>query len=495
MEIWSADKPDNLALTRWLDRLRQADADRFTHWIIHNQGDLLRYYLYRNTELFIREYEQDPAEVGSDYFSEDDTHFVRLRKMADADPHIAAFEADRDTLVLDLLKRMALYDFRVYQAILLESSVVLPAEEEEELLRLRNIRLAEKGFLPFDEAIGIYQPLTVKDLLNRRYNGAATGGRRVESYPSFIESGAIPEQADLFTQILAKIQDEAVQHRLQTEFAGLCNQVVAADQKKVREKLDLSQVVAKVSGYISLGLEKTIAEAKADDPYAGANLLQNYLLADIFRVGYGCALSLKWKAEKWRQTSWFSQVGLPLGFWGEAWLGVLGGLLLKKPLFFDNFSTGVLYREFKSLEDVDRTGQILDDIIAFDQLLSLMSIELKDMTIHRFLTYANLLLTLWADHYLGMDGESNTPQPLTMNEFRQFFKELWASQTPPRRISTSMREIFLDWLADRSGLATYEIAERIGSSLESLFASIESELGDVALKDLDPRYIYLFLFK
>jgi len=33
-------------------------------------------------------------------------------------------------------------------------------------------------------------------------------------------------------------------------------------------------------------------------------------------------------------------------------MGVLGGILLKKPLFYDNYKTGVLYREFTSAEDV-----------------------------------------------------------------------------------------------------------------------------------------------
>ena len=96
------------------------------------------------------------------------------------------------------------------------------------------------------------------------------------------------------------------------EFAGLCNQVIAADQKRISEKEALSQVVDKVAGYISIGLEQADHESEQDDPYRGANLIQAYLLADIFRVGYGCALRLKWKTESWRRASWFGRAGLPL---------------------------------------------------------------------------------------------------------------------------------------------------------------------------------------
>jgi len=495
MEVWRRDQPDDTALTHWLERLLKADPDRFTHWIIHEQRDLLEYYLFRNIEVHIREYEQDPAEVGEEFFSEDQTHYIRLRKQTSDDPQAQAMKDRRDTLILDLLKRVAVIDVQLYQHILLESSVVIPAEAEEEMLRLRSVRMAEKGFLPFDEAIGVYQPLNVADLLKRQRKPSGFDGRQVESYPLRMASIPLTEASNLFVRTLAGIQDQASLQQLQTEFAGLCNQVISADQNMVREKTDLTQVVDKVSGYISLGLEKIGAEATDQDPYRSANMIQTYLLADIFRVGYGCALSLKWQADKWRHESWFQQTGLPLGFWGEAWLGILGGLLIKKPLFFDNYASGALYREFGDLNDISRTQTSLDQIIAMDHLLSLMSLDLTATPKGGFFTYANLLLTLWANHYLGQSRDAKAPQPISLKRFRRFFDALWENKNAPRRISNAMRENFLNWLAHRTTLATFEITERLGPSLEALFQMVENELGSVAARDLDPRYIYLFLLK
>jgi len=494
MEVWRKDQPDDMALTRWLDRLLKADPDRFTHWILHEQRDLLEYYLFRHLEVHVREYEQDPAEVGENFISEDQVHYVRLRKIPSDDPQAQAFEAQRDTLILDVLKRIVVVDLQIYQHILLESSVLIPAEAEEELLRLRSIRMAEKGFLPFDEAVGVYQPLSVADLMQRQPKPAGFSGRQVESYPIQVESIDLSEKADLFVRTVAGIQDQAAQ-QLQTEFAGMCNQVVAADQKTVRKKADLAQVVDKVSGYISLGLEKIDADATDQDPYRNANMIQTYLLTDIFRVGYGCALSLKWQADKWRRESWFEKAGLRLGFWGEEWLGVLGGLLIKKPLFFDNYATGVLYREFSDLNEIDRTRQALEQIIAMDDLLSRMGLDMDGTPQSGFLTYANLLLTLWTNHYLGQTKAPEAPQPITLTRFRSFFNALWESKTSPRRVSNTARENFLNWLAQRTTLATYEITERLGPWLEALFQQIENELGSVAAKDLDPHHIYLFLLK
>ena len=56
-----------------------------------------------------------------------------------------------------------------------------------------------------------------------------------------------------------------------------------------------------------------------------------------------------------------------------------------------------------------------------------------------------------------------------------------------------MKDDFLNWLAADSGLKDFEITGQLGKTFEDLFADIENELGRVAVQDLDPRYIQLFL--
>ena len=69
------------------------------------------------------------------------------------------YSEHRKELLSTLIRRLADYDHVTYQKVLLEASSIIPAESEEETYRLRNVRLAEKGFLPSDEAIGVYQPM------------------------------------------------------------------------------------------------------------------------------------------------------------------------------------------------------------------------------------------------------------------------------------------------------------------------------------------------
>jgi len=492
MEGWREDRMDPHSMTQWLQRLLKADADRFTHWITGEKKEDFAFYLYRNIAVHIREYDQDPGEIGDDFFSEDGVHYVRLHPYPEEQKQL---QEKRDNFLTDLLRRISVFDYTTHRNLLLESISLIPAEAEEELYRLRNVRLAEKGLIPLEEAVGVYQPLKPADLAARRRKPGRFAGRIVDTYPLHIEPHRHTVESNLFARTLTQIHDTAALQQLQAEFAGLCNQVIAADQKKVRERETLEEVVQKVTGYISIGLERLTAEDDGSRPYACADLVLSHMLADIFRVGYGCALDLKWKAGKWQHTAWFTGRGLPLGFWGESRMGVLGGLLIKKPLFYNDLGAGPLYREFRTMAEIVHTEAILNTIIAFDDLLGLMDIEPGPAASTGFLTCQNLILTLWANHHLALPETGKRPIPLSLDQFRRFFQELWVAGPAPRRISDTMRELFLGWLAQRSGLTTFEIAERMAPALEQVFQAVEEELGAVQSKDLDPRFIQMFLLR
>jgi hypothetical protein len=160
-------------------------------------------------------------------------------------------------------------------------------------------------------------------------------------------------------------------------------------------------------------------------------------------------------------------------------------------LYFDNYKTGELYREFSSIDDINKTEDVLNEIIAFDELFSLMSIE-PDPAVTDYLTYKNFILTLWARHTLGL---SEKLIALTIEEFRTFFDGLWEGEEHPRKTSLSIKESFLDWVSSKTQLVNYEISQRLGQSFNDLFGEIENEYGTVARNDLDPRYIHHFLIK
>jgi hypothetical protein len=223
------------------------------------------------------------------------------------------------------------------------------------------------------------------------------------------------------------------------------------------------------------------------------------MLSGIFRVGYGAALELKWKAQAWVTESWFRDQKLPLIFWGESWVGVLGGLLVKKPLYFDNYQTGVLYREFRSMEDIAATEVVLEQIIQFDhRMLAPMSDDINRFILalssRPGLSYKNLLLTRWAQSHLGLFPEN---VPLPMDRFASFFSDLFgkagkSDAAKPKKIKKAMKISFLHWLSEKTGWSSTELTQRCGLGLERLFSELEGELGAVAEANLDARYINLF---
>jgi len=494
IETWHKDRMDFSAVTEWLKLLISADPTRLVEWCAREKDAFLNLFLLHNIEIRIREEEDNPSELGNDFITFDDTFYFRIldppfSTKTDANPEIVPHDdqdlKNRKDFLIQLLQRLSKFDHHRFQNILLESTAAIPAEIEEEAYRLRNVRLAEKGFLPFEEAVGVYQPLMEKDL-KVRIKKLQTGSAADDNFmpvPYYAQNLLEPDGT--FAKALASIRNENVLIQLQSEFAGLCNQLLIADQKAINGRNALHHAVKKASGYLGIGLE-TIAGASDKQ-------IERYMLADIFRVGYGRALRLKWRAEKWRNSSWFTARGLPLSFWDEKWLGIIGGLLVKRPLYFDNYQTGTLYREFLATKDISVTNTILTEIIAFDHLLASMSLEVKPLPPGSLLTYKNLLLTSWARESIDSGAGETAFAPLSLDTFRPFIDTLWRSLEKPRAIKLSVKSAFLKWLKDKSGLTGTEITRQCGNTLENLFAEIETELGKISGNDLDPRFIQLFL--
>lgn len=488
VEIWEKDRLNLDLLTFWFNLLLQSDPNRFVRWIIHEKKDVFEFYLFKHLEVRIRDHDQDPSDLGDDFFTYDNWLYLRFLDRPVEKPPI---DKDPKDFIIRFLDRLADFDLQALQGIVQESETIIPAEAEEEEYRLRSVRLAEKGFLPFEEAVGVYQPINIKDLNTQSTKIVPSAHDQELPLPVPLVHQPMLEKNNRFVNALRRIEPAHVFQKIQTEFAGLCNQIVSADQKSIKSRDELTEVVKKACGYLGIGLERLSGKDRISDPQHQAALIQRYPLKDIFRFGYARALALKQRAEQWRKQSWFQSQGLPLSFWGEAWLGVLGGLLVKKPKYFDNYKTGVLYREFISNSEFEESEHVLNHIIAFDTLMSLMGIRV-DTDPHLFVTHKSLVFTGWVWHVLG-HPEATSPLPL--EEFKIFFSMLWSQKTKPRTVRRAMKASFLNWLAARSGLKASEITDRLGPCLEDLFEEIESEYQHVMPDDLDPRYVQLFLIQ
>ena len=494
--IWLDDRINMVETTRWIDRLCRADATRTVAWLTRDKPELLELYLFRNINIIVREPDLEAGSMPDEYFTFDDTFYMEIPELP---PRVVGESTDakiRQELLRELLKRMVDQDHLLFQRILLEAIRVLPAEAEEEQYRQRSVRMAEKGFLPFEEAVGIYQAGDAHSL-GQALPKSPIQNQKTDSPPTapLYPAGRIPGDNG-FARALSLIASPEAYAELQTEFAALCNRLIMADRRSIRSHDDLAQAVGKACGYLHLGLEELNTEDGTEDgaenPARNAALIEHHSLEQIFRVGYGRCLKLKWQAEKWRRQSWFARAGLPLTFWDEVWTGVLGGLFIKRPLFFDNYETGdTLYREFAGAADLGHTRTALARIEAMDAVLALLSPNLDRLQgVETLLTWKNLMLTGWIRHCLGLD---ETPSPVSADQLRSAFDRLWPHGGTADFDDETVKAGVLHWLSESTGLTSEALSGRIGQILEDLFVELSEEYGRIEKADLDARFIRHFL--
>jgi len=476
LEIWDRDRLDPGSVNRWLTLLLKADPTRFLIWALRENLDFLEFHLYKNIDVRIKEEDESPSDIDDSYFSLDGVFYIRIRD----DKH--------EQTLRELLERLAAHDLKKFHEVLLELAGVLPAETEEGIYRRRNIRLAEKGFLAFEEAIGIYQHLSPKTLLEDRREIRKTVTEPDPLQPIPLSTALLIQEQDLFHRALQHMEGSRSLERLQIEFAGMCNQIISADGFEVRDKEALASVVRKACGYLDIGLQRLDGTV----PAKAAGVIEKYPLDQIFRVGYGAGLELKWKTEKWVKNSWFVTQAFGLTFWGDQWEGVLEGLLRKRPLFYTSLSDGELYREFKDSSDIEVCHKALDEMAAVDRLLSLVlaRVPIAAPRGYQPLRWMNLLLTSWARDHLGLSKEI---EPLETDQLRAFFGDLWQQGKKPGSLDPNMKRSFMDWLVERTGLAAPGLQNQVGTTIDSLLKELENEYGSVSIQDLDPRYVSHFL--
>jgi hypothetical protein len=372
---------------------------------------------------------------------------------------------------------------------------VIPSEVEEELFRRRNVRLAEKGFLPFHEAIGVYQPLRPGDLAARGKKTISSPAADDSRFPAPQYATAFLEGDNLFVRALKGIGELYVIQQLQAELANLCNQVISADKEIIRRRDQLQAVVAKVSSYLSIGLTQMTENTSGNRVPRASALLKRHLLADIFKTGFASALRLKWRAARWHMDSWCQSQQMELTFWDEAWLGLLGGLLIDRPQFYDPSHAGSSYRDFQTHAEIEATRRGLDQVMALDRLLGRLNLPKAAFAGVRFLTYKNLLLTLWARASMKAPplNEDASTMAISLAAFKDFYTTLWDNHAGRRIISDEKKTDFLQWAATASGLSPGHLSDRLGTVLEALFGELEHELAPVETGNLDPRHVHLFL--
>ena len=465
MELWKKDRLGFEAASAWITRLYQADPRRLVQWL-SSEGEhfsflyfskMIRVQLRRTDEVY---------DVEDGFVSFDNIFFFKVLHPEHEEP------------IRGILQLLAAADHERYQALLLGLQGTLASDLEEEVYRLRNVRLAEDGFLPYEEALSIYSRLRPGSLRGKQGTGSPSFS------PTSQEGVLVPmtpilyaEKSSFLAESAARISDPLFMDRIRLEFAGLCNQVIAADGLEVTDLEVLLKVCRKASGYISLGLEK-VSDKKLP---VSEDLLRNNSLADIFRVGYGLALELKWDAEQWMKKAWFARKGFGRDFWEEHWGGVLSGLSLTRPRLYVETHGGEPYKDFENVLEIDECRANLKRMMILDLLLESLASQntLKPVLQKRFqVTFSALIFTYWARQGLDVDPGF---APLSSGQLRELFRKIRKGRSkPPYRLADHEEAFIRTFRGCASG---------VEDALSHLWQRFVEEYALVETEDLDPRFV------
>jgi hypothetical protein len=294
---------------------------------------------------------------------------------------------------------------------------------------------------------------------------------------------------NLFAKTLAHLDAQGGMPGLDSELAALINKVISADRIKIRNRESIEKPLEKTMSTLSLGLEVLLDGSKISVETAG-NLIKKYFLEDIFRTGAREGARIQATANKWYETSFIGTKNLPLSFLGEAYLGIIGGLMLQRPMFFADYADKVLYRNFAGLSDIRATRRQLDEIICLDDFLNSLDVDISTFSFG-VLTYKSMILTLWARDRMGL----NTSKPLSiapieLAEFQAFFAQLFGTEGTIG--DTQSKDLGL-WAAQASQTDEADLPTALQGILYGLLQELESEYGHVQLENLDPRFMPMFL--
>lgn len=473
MELWERDRLDLSQTLQWLDRLEKADARRLAKWFFHEGRAICYYFFFRTIQVEIKD-NDEAAELPDDFFTLDGVY------------HIRALIPEERSTIENLLRNMAKEDPLRYQALLLGLAGVLPAETEEKMYRMKNVRLAEHGFLPFEEAVSVYSPLSPETL-------KLEDTREISST---IAQDTVPrelvpllpfyhlEGKDTLTAAIKGFFDPLLMDRLHLEFAGLCNQILSADGLEINDVDVLSRTCRKAAGYLNLGLEKV---CKGDISKA-RQLLENHPLISFFRVGFGLALKLKWRAERWMEKSWFLKQGLDLTFWGEEWGETLKGLLLDKPLFYRGGREEIPYRDFRGFSELEECMEILGRVEAMDHLLEQLSLRSALPRVQSEdpeLTFYRLIFGIWSRHFLGLPLSF---EGVSAEQAGELFRRLRAGDASPPYRMAKFENIFISDIIHLAGVLDAGEESLVRDLLHDVWQAFSDEYQFMPSEHLDARF-------
>ncbi|HXG19721.1 MAG TPA: DUF6178 family protein [Methylomirabilota bacterium] len=466
LDCWRKDMLDDRRVATWLMLLDEAGSGKLAEWALHADIELLVLLVKRHFEIIRKsDVEEDPDFDQSQYFTFDDQYLLR-------------FIGEEEPILSLVLERLRVLDYENYKQVLEWSLLELESSLEEEALRWRNARLADRGYPDYEEAREAFRVVAPASLSLARYRRAGVEKVRYAADEELIPADhalmLLDVRESLLVRSLAALPAEYVE-QIGHELAILTNKVVVAEACDPGEVAEVRKCVEAVHDYINIGLEYFTHTEKQD----AARLLQETSLSPFFQTGVSLVLRLPQRA---RDLGSVLQRQV-----GAAWAELLdspfretyAGVRRRPPVFFRGLETAgeIFFRRFRTLAEVERVEALLDQMPVWFAVLQRWRMLPEDCGAKGVSLAAlwNTMLVHWVSR-----GQVEV-RPLTRAELSAFQKRL---RDVPHDVA---RERFLSFAAAHLSLAAEETAAL--RALDTFaFEKLEETLA-TDLESADVRFI------
>lgn len=267
LDGWQRDRLIPERLSPWLRALTELGPKKLGQVIDRLEPETIHLYFLKRTRIYDLTAEEEPPEEpdGPLWPTPDGFYVVEFLGAGD--------EAAADQHTLDSLYR---YDLQLAQQVLMGAKFDLESDLEETAYRFRSARLADLGYVPFEEAMAIYRPVALD-----QPEAAPTTATLTDQPPLPPVLLRSLDDRLFVVRVLGEERDPAQLERLQGELLLLFNQALSADGIDTAELARVEPVFVRTVGYLGLGLE----HLGQRDPAAALAAWKTRGTVYAFRVG------------------------------------------------------------------------------------------------------------------------------------------------------------------------------------------------------------------
>ena len=367
-DCWRRDEFQLDRFSTWLAVVLQGDDDDFA--ALYGEADIEAFVLWLRESTAVFDWEED-----HEFLNEVDNPILTSPCGQYA---VVLPDEDVDAQLIRLfLERMYGMDVEQALRVMFAARYEVTSDLQEQMFRLRTSRLADLGYVPFDEAVAVFAWLPPSEWAQRQRRRLAEADTSLEA----VRVGSLPpleqhvvmlrehvasSEAGRFAQALAAVRRvldgvavDEVMESVMAQLRALVNRAHVAELGNPGDLPEARRHARAVFHRLDLALELLAG----DDLTLAARAVAYVPLVELHRAGYSVTLQLQRQARELARRGNLTLTEAPASLLVAEDIELVDGLLALRPVQHAGRGT-----PFTSLADVQRVAERLGQI-AFAELL------------------------------------------------------------------------------------------------------------------------------